>query len=72
MIVSVEDGNNQWIRLSLDITWCRFIRYGWYASGGKFLGVVQDPSVPSPDAETKTEDGAEADLVLAMSPDPVP
>jgi hypothetical protein len=67
MIVSVEDADNNWIRLLLDITWCRFIRSGWYSSGGKFLGVVEDPSVPRPDVETKTADGVDEDLVLCHS-----
>ena len=31
--------------LLLELKWCRFIRNGWYESGGTFLGIVQMPDV---------------------------
>lgn len=78
VIAAVEEANHHWIRLSMDITWCRFIRQGWYASGGKFLGVVKDDLAPEhQESAVETVDGAalepdvdEArDLVLATSED---
>ena len=65
MIVAVEDANRRWVHLMLDITWCRFIRQGWYASGGKFLGVVDASPDQSPGEEHKTNESADQALVLA-------
>jgi hypothetical protein len=43
MVVSMEDSLGRWVRLLMDVSWCRFIRNGWYASGGRFLRVVDTP-----------------------------
>ena len=43
-IVSVETSCRQWLRILIDVTWCRFIRQSWYLSGGRFLNVVESPS----------------------------
>jgi hypothetical protein len=41
MIASLEAGNGQWIRFLIDLSWCRFIKQGWYESGGRFLRLVE-------------------------------
>ena len=64
MIVTVEDPRGNRIQLLLDITWCRFIRQSWYASGGKFLGVADSPAPDRPKTEAKTQDIADGRLVL--------
>ena len=43
MIASFEIGNGHWLGFLVDLLWCRFTKYGWYESGGRFL-----QSVPSP------------------------
>lgn len=43
MIASLEGSDHLWAGFLIDITWCRFTRYGWYESGGRFI-----QSVPSP------------------------
>jgi hypothetical protein len=43
MIASLETSEHLWAGFLIDITWCRFTRYGWYESGGRFI-----QSVPSP------------------------
>ena len=44
MVASLETGSGQWIRFVIELNWCRFIKRGWYESGGRFLRLVQ-PSV---------------------------
>jgi hypothetical protein len=41
MIASLETGGGQWIRFLIDLNWCRFIKQGWYESGGRFLRLVE-------------------------------
>ena len=48
MIASFESGNGHWLGFLVDLLWCRFTKYGWYESGGRFL-----QSVPSPLEEAK-------------------
>jgi len=55
MIVSLELAAGQWMSLLTDLTWCRFTRFGWYESGGRFLRVVRVP----PSAFSRTASGAE-------------
>ena len=43
MIAAVECGPDRWVRLLVDVSWCRFKRQGWYESGGRFLKVVPSP-----------------------------
>jgi len=43
MIASVEAAPGKWIGLLMDLTWCRFIRNGWYDGGGRFVRVVDSP-----------------------------
>ena len=31
------------LALLIDVTWCRFLKQGWYESGGRFLQTVQVP-----------------------------
>lgn len=37
MIASLESSDGTWLGFLLDITWCRFVKQGWYESGGRFL-----------------------------------
>lgn len=39
-IVTLEAPGGRWLRLLLDLTWCRFTRHGWYESGGRFIKVL--------------------------------
>jgi hypothetical protein len=39
-IVRVEDGPENDLTLLVDLAWCRYTRFGWYESGGRFLKVV--------------------------------
>jgi hypothetical protein len=43
MIVSLETCDLQWAGFLIDLTWCRFTKYGWYESGGRFLHAVPSP-----------------------------
>lgn len=43
MIASLETSELRWAGFLIDITWCRFTRYGWYESGGRFIGAVPSP-----------------------------
>lgn len=53
VIATIQQEAGPPIGLLLDLTWCRFNRYGWYDSGGRFLQVV-----PSPVADRETTDNA--------------
>lgn len=41
MIASLETGDGEWLRFLIDLSWCRFIKRGWYESGGRFLRPVE-------------------------------
>jgi hypothetical protein len=43
MIASLETAEQRWAGFLIDITWCRFTRYGWYDSGGRFIQAVTSP-----------------------------
>lgn len=43
MIASLETSELRWAGFLVDITWCRFTRYGWYESGGRFIQAVPSP-----------------------------
>ncbi len=43
MIVSIELGSGSCLGILIDLTWCRFTKYGWYESGGRFLRLVKSP-----------------------------
>jgi hypothetical protein len=43
MIASLESARGEWIHLAIDLTWCRFMRHGWYESGGRFLRTLSLP-----------------------------
>lgn len=43
MIVSLDQGRGQWLGLIIDLSWCRFTKFGWYESGGRLLEVVTSP-----------------------------
>lgn len=40
VIASLEWSKDAWIGLLLELTWCRFTRFGWYDNGGRFLRVA--------------------------------
>ena len=44
VIASMELDGERWVSVLLDVSWCRFTRYGWYESGGRFLKAVELPS----------------------------
>jgi hypothetical protein len=46
-IVTFDQSGGQSVSLLLDLSWCRFTRYGWYDSGGRFLQVIQPCHVAS-------------------------
>jgi hypothetical protein len=51
MIASLEAADRRWFSFVIDLTWCRFMRYGWYESGGRFLrtiAAVQPPAAGNP------------------------
>lgn len=50
MIASLETADKRWFSLVIDLTWCRFMRHGWYESGGRFLRTVSfaQPTVSRP------------------------
>ena len=43
VIVSLPNGDDGWLGLVLELTWCQFNRHGWYNNGGRFLGVATSP-----------------------------
>ncbi len=43
MIASLETSDLRWTGLLMNVTWCRFTRYGWYDSGGRFIQAVPSP-----------------------------
>jgi hypothetical protein len=44
VVASFEPTDAQgWISLLLELRWCRFIRHGWYESGGRFVAPVPTP-----------------------------
>ncbi len=48
MIVSLDQGRGQWLGLIIDLSWCRFTKFGWYESGGRLLEVVDSPLSTAP------------------------
>jgi hypothetical protein len=51
MVASFYAGDDRWLGLLVDISWCRFTGLGWYESGGRFLEAVSavNPETPIPD-----------------------
>ncbi len=43
MIASLETAGGQCVAFLIDLNWCRFLRQGWYESGGRFLEAVPPP-----------------------------
>jgi hypothetical protein len=43
MIASLETANGRSVAFLIDLSWCRFMRQGWYESGGRFLQAVSPP-----------------------------
>ncbi len=41
MIASLATGGDRWMTFLIDLSWCRFIKQGWYESGGRFLRSVE-------------------------------
>ena len=40
MIASLQAADSRWFSFVIDLTWCRFMRHGWYESGGRFLRTI--------------------------------
>jgi hypothetical protein len=36
-VLTLDTGTERWIHFLMRINWCRFIKAGWYDSGGKFI-----------------------------------
>jgi hypothetical protein len=45
MIASLELADEQCVAFLIDLSWCRFMRQGWYESGGRFLQSVVSPLI---------------------------
>ena len=43
VIASLEMPEGGWTAFLMDLSWCRFSRFGWYESGGKFIQLVESP-----------------------------
>jgi hypothetical protein len=43
MVASLEASTGVWLSFLIDLSWCRFMRCGWYESGGRFLQSVPCP-----------------------------
>lgn len=41
VVVSLPCSVDRWSHFLLKVTWCRFLRPGWYDSGGRFIRLVQ-------------------------------
>ena len=41
VVVSLACSVDRWAHFLLRVTWCRFLRPGWYDSGGRFVRLVQ-------------------------------
>lgn len=42
VLATVEGPAGRRLRCVMDVSWCRFMRVGWYESGGRFLEVLAD------------------------------
>jgi len=40
VVASFHAGDDRWLGLLVDLSWCRFTGLGWYESGGRFLQAV--------------------------------
>jgi hypothetical protein len=40
VIASFDAGDDRWLGLLMDLTWCRFTKLGWYECGGRFVQAV--------------------------------
>lgn len=43
VICSLHIGEKRWVSMLLELTWCRFSKYGWYDNGGRFLNTTATP-----------------------------
>lgn len=41
-LAKLDTGDAEPVQLVLDISWCRFIKRGWYETGGKFLRLLPE------------------------------
>jgi hypothetical protein len=64
VIASVEASPGEWVGFLIDLSWCRFTRFGWYESGGRILDVVPSPLAGGPALETGALD---AQLLARLS-----
>lgn len=54
-VVSLPWSADRWVHLLLRITWCRFLRDGWYDSGGHFIRLVPGHVLGGLTADLTTE-----------------
>ena len=47
MIASLETPGGTRLDFLIDLTWCRFLKQGWYESGGRFLQSSPGPADPT-------------------------
>jgi len=43
VVASIETHERSWIAFLLDLSWCRFLRRGWYENGGRLIRIVPSP-----------------------------
>lgn len=43
VVASIQTHDGSWIAFLLDLSWCRFLRQGWYENGGRLIRIVQSP-----------------------------
>ena len=46
VVAALEAGPERWLHFLMRINWCRFIKAGWYDSGGKFVKQIAWNSRP--------------------------
>jgi hypothetical protein len=57
MIASLEAADSRWFSFVIDLSWCRFMRHGWYESGGRFLRTISigRPAAARPESQPDYE-----------------
>lgn len=45
-IVTLQEASGRTLALLIELAWCRFIRQGWYDSGGRFLDLLAAAQAP--------------------------
>ena len=53
VVASFHAGDDRWLGLLVDISWCRFTGLGWYESGGRFLQAVPALNADAPTSSSE-------------------